>query len=176
MSSLVDTNDPDYIAYAAREPDYFLSAASAYVRSYCGWVISPPVSESNVKRRIGSHGKIILPTLYLTAVTRLTVDGDVVDPERYHWWPNGVVELRHVSYRDGFCLVDYTHGYDETPAAVKNVVFELAGTAQALGGGTGVKGVSTPGYSITYGESGVDLSPSQKDALAPYRCVIGGAV
>lgn len=176
MDSLVTDSDPAYIAYKAGDPNYFLSAASAYVRSYCGWHISPSRSETDVKRRIGSFGKIILPTLHLVSVEKLVVDDAVVDPGDYHWWPNGVVELKNRYRRDGYCLIDYTHGYAVVPDAVQSVVMELANTAQSLGGGTGVKGVTTPGYSITYGESGLELSPSQRDALAAYRITLGGAV
>lgn len=176
MDSLVTDSDPDYLAYKAGDPEYYLSAASAYVRSYCGWQIAPPASVVGVKRRIGSYGKIILATLHLTAVDKLVVDDVEVDPADYHWWPNGVVELKNRYRRDGFCFIDYTHGYAEVPDAVKSVVIELSNTAQSLGGGTGVKGVTTPGYSITYGESGLDLNPAQRDALAPYRLVLGGAV
>lgn len=176
MTSLVTESDPDYLAYKAGEQNYFLAAASEYVRSYCGWHIAPLVTVVEQKRRVGSQGKVILPTLQLKAVSRVNVDDADLDPEDYHWWDNGVLEILPRVTRDGFCLVDYQHGWDETPLAVKHVVMELANTAQSLGGGTGVKGVTTPGYSITYGDNGVDLSPSQRDALAPYRMTLGGAV
>lgn len=168
MTDLVSITDPDYTSFTNGEPAYFLKMAGEAVRAYCGWHIYPSVTETGVKRPLGERGIIMLPTTYLTDVASLTVDGSVVDPSDYHWWKWGSIQRVNRYSRDGYCLVDFTHGYDELPADIKAVVMEVADAAEQMASG-GVKGVTTPGYSITYGSSGLTISGDMGGRLANYR-------
>lgn len=176
MADLVTVDDPDYAKYTGNDPEFFVKAAGEAIRGFCGWHISPVQTDTRVKRHLGERGKIILPTLRLVGVTRLTIDGVDLTPEvDFHWWQYGEIERTPPRYsRDGWCLVDFTHGYDELPFDIKTIVFEVASAAEEISAGN-VKGVTTPGYSITYGGSGVTISDDQCKYLAgKYR--IGGAV
>lgn len=117
------------------DPDDRLDQAEGLVRGYCRWHIAPSRSgETYTLPEAAPY--IMLPTLYLTAVTAvvdadetdLTVGGITFTPDGVlrrgslsqtglsywgSWWPGGTV-------------VTYTHGYDEPPAEVTAVVQAIA--------------------------------------------------
>lgn len=109
-------------------------AASAAVRSYCGWHIAPTTTQMLTLDGSGSS-TLILPTLYLTAVTDVTNDGVAVDD--VEWSQAGFARLYRWSCRLRGVTATITHGYDQCPAEVAAVVVALArqdGSAAAMQG------------------------------------------
>lgn len=109
-----------------------LEQVSAAIRSFCGWHIAPSRSEDLTVDGKGSR-LLWLPTMYLTGVSNVTSDGDVVDPDRYDWSATGYVELRHGwwSCRPRGVVASVTHGYAEIPAEVVEVIVSVAARAVA---------------------------------------------
>jgi len=104
--------------------------------------------------------RLLLPNWPVTAVTDVTVDGTVLDPDQWRWSRYG--ELRRTGGRwpllPRAVTVTYTHGYppEEIPAELVSVVLQVAArtvsnpqrlnsfgdgqvTAGYGGGGTGVQ-------------------------------------
>lgn len=131
--------------------------ATALVREWCGWHIAPALSEV---RRLDGDGTtiLLLPSLHVTAVDHVVTasEGELTDVT---WSENGVLARVGVAETDpwavlagtantvllrprvfpaglGTVTVDFTHGYDETPAAVRAVVTAVA--RRLLGTGSGV--------------------------------------
>lgn len=112
------------------DTDTLIEWASSEVRSYCGWHIAPSLSETITRDSDG--GKVLfLPTMYLTDITELTIDGDEVDDidAAVSWSEFGLV--RRTS---GQCWPDayrsvtlkITHGYQDTPGEIAKVCVALA--------------------------------------------------
>jgi len=138
---------------AASDADQAVSFASGLAREFCGWHIAPPRTET---RQLSGDGTnvLLLPSLRVTDVARVsTVDeGDLTDVA---WSENGVLTrttatelawittpgnllLRQHVFPDGLgnVTVEFTHGYDETPDAIRAVVAAVA--RRLLGNGSGV--------------------------------------
>jgi hypothetical protein len=181
------SSDPDYLAFASGDADFFLRAAGEVIRDYCGWHIAPSISDVYEKLAIGSQGIIMLPSGYVTEVTSVTITspaGDtVLDPATdYVWYRQGFIEAVSPLWRYGYgapygsspalATVEMTHGYDVVPLAVKAVAYELAQSASELSSGS-VKAISSPGYRIQWGPlSGVVINEGQIGRLSKYK--IGG--
>jgi hypothetical protein len=104
--------------------------AEAQVRAYCGWIIAPSTTETLVLDGDRS-GLLLLPTLRLTALVALTVDGTTVDVADVEWssigvvrWPCGDTWVPSTSKLRGI-TVQFTHGYDEWPLDLAGVVDRL---------------------------------------------------
>jgi hypothetical protein len=111
----------------ASEEDRLLQA-EAMVRDHCGWHIAPSRTET-VTFAAPSGGRLMLPSLYVTAVSVIEIDGAALTVDvdfQVHrsgwvdflpyggWWYGDLVE------------VTFTHGYDNPPAAVTAAVQALA--------------------------------------------------
>lgn len=115
----------------ASEADRLLQA-EALVRAYCGWHIAPSREDSLTV--VGSRDRVIvLPTLRLTGVASITVDGVPVDEECYAWTSSGLVSRYDVwqeawwySRRGPQVVVEFTHGFTDVPADVTAVVQAVA--------------------------------------------------
>ena len=193
---LCDPNDPDWASFQAQDPNYFLSVAGARIRTYCGWRIYPNDTDTVDRLRIGTDGRIMLPSLYVTDVAQLTVQTGVntsitIDPDMYEWFANGwIMPLGLTGWgwggysgfyygpdtpaylpwmNFGYATVTFTHGYPAVPADVKSVAYELAEVAAEMTAGN-VSGITTPGYQLTLTRNaGLNLNCEQMDRLAPYR-------
>lgn len=107
---------------------------TAQVRGYCGWHISPSVTQTVTLDSDG--GKLLtLPSLHVTAVTSITIGGTAVDMATVKWSANGLVQIADCSYfAYGYrnVVVTFTHGWPETPmdlrAAMTNIVKRAAVT------------------------------------------------
>jgi len=145
-------------------------AACAAVRDYCRWHIAPSLSETITVD--GPGGPILyLPTLRLTGLTSITNDGATVpNPE---WTQAGMVRgPRRWSSKWRSIIAEITHGYDECPPAVAQVVTDMLAAAGALGATSVQVGRMSLGYSAASSavQAGVvGLSTEQKRVLAPYR-------
>lgn len=96
------------------------AAAAAKVRGLCGWHIAPSVTET-VTVPIQA-GRLLLPSLHVTAVSSVLVGGQVATSV----WaaPFSVIHLP--AWRSGFATVTLTHGYERCPHDVLAVVEQLA--------------------------------------------------
>lgn len=114
--------------YRAADEAFFLKAAGEAIRDFCGWHVAPSEVVVGARISMGEKGIIILPSLHVTAVSGVTVDGRLLDyPGEYDWEPAGLITRRTASWpREPVALVDYTHGYPELPATVAAIGYELA--------------------------------------------------
>lgn len=180
MDDLVTINDPDWALYQSQDPAYLLGVASDTIRKYCGWHIFPSTEFTLDKVKIGSWGKIMLPSLMLTDVAsvfvRLTPDDELIelDPTSYTWFENGYIQPMGFAwwvgqyggyyggyygatvppYSYGLATATFTSGYAECPGDIKDLAFELAQGSMNLPAGVSsgnVKQIQSPQYSLSLG-------------------------
>lgn len=161
--------------WTSGDPAFRLAAATAMVRAYCRWHIAPSITET-VTVPAGVGYLTMLPTLYLTDVEDLLVDGVAVDmvPAEPAWWSqNGYI--RHVAgwqwwYTDLFrtVTVTMTHGYDEVPDDLKAVVLALAGDLESTF--SGATEVRIDDAAVSYGTD--RLSTAHRNILDAYRIIL----
>lgn len=144
--------DEDFAAYLQRDLDrataeLALAGASGVVRAFCRWSISAEDTTFTVD---GTGSRILrLPTLCLTAVESVTVDGTALDPLDYRWSANGLIE-RGAGWPRRFRAVDVacSHGYDVTPDEIRIVVLSLA--ARYYGNPDGLRSKTVGDISRTF--------------------------
>ena len=150
-----------------------IAAASAAIRSFCGWHVAPALDCSITLD--GEAGDIWLPTCALNSVASATVNGAEVEVAGHN--RRGRVRLASKTCGLGNVTVDYNAGFDSDIApdlvsiVAKRVVAEVALTTY------GVASESAGGVSISY--SGTALSDSGgtylpddvRQALMPYKLV-----
>lgn len=197
MIDLLDQgiNDPDWVNFQANDPAWNLKLAGAAVRRYCGWHIYPNIQQTADNLEIGSQGIIQLPSLYVTDVQSVMVQDPsgvnhrFLDPAGYDWYQYGTVEpigwgnwgsSRSYSYgpdnwtyapayQTGLATVTFNSGYEEVPADIKGVAFELAQTNIEVSSGN-VKEIQTPGFRLQLMQAyGANLNPAQKNRLDTFR-------
>lgn len=120
---------------ASTEEDQ-LFQAEATVRDYCGWHIAPSREETvTFADPVGS--RLMLPSLYVTAVSSVTVDGVTQDPSTYRIHRNGWIERRGsgAQWYGGEVSVTFTHGYATPPESVTAAVKAVAQNSIATTGG-----------------------------------------
>lgn len=198
MEPLIDVDDPDWAAYKNGDESFTLRAAGEAIRRYCGWHIWPSITETVPKLRVGSRGLIMLPSLHVTDVSEVQIDGNIVNPDSYVWFREGYVELginsswietvrrdgpgggyapdpaaaRYTIRPEGFGLltqVTMKHGYEEVPAEVKQVAFELVTAVSEIPAGN-VTEIQTPGFKLRLsGETGLTLNAGQMERLSGFK-------
>lgn len=148
------------------------TTASAVVRAYCGWHVTPSIKETLVLDGSGSR-RLMLPTKYLTDVHSVFING--VECTTYSWSEDG-----WLTYYDGYfpegnraVTVTITHGYDYLPN-VSKVVDRLTQRASLSPAGNITHqraGTQSVSYATINGEtaSEITLLQSEKAALEPYR-------
>jgi hypothetical protein len=112
-----------------------LEGASTAIRRYCGWHVGPEKEGTVVLD--GSGGReIALPTKHLTAITRITEHGTLVNEEYYSWSQLGEVRRKYGYWTDDYraISVTMTHGIKDT-ADLKRVV--LAAVSRELSSPSG---------------------------------------
>lgn len=136
-------------------------AAEDIVRSYCGWHISPSVTETITLD--GNGGKVlILPTMHVTAITSVVEDGTTLSVDDYSWSQIGLLE--RVYYRRWprtrrSVQVTLTHGYPQCPPAVRREVARIAAA-----------GYSTPPVTeAKVGQVSFTYDPEALSVLDAYR-------
>lgn len=190
MDELLLTTDPDYAAYNSGDPEFLLRSVGATIRNYCGWHLSPSIAVTLTGLPVGSDGILMLPSLFVTDVASVTMQGGPesdpveLDADTYVWYEGGWIEpVRSESWRyfqgsrgmpPMLATVTFTHGYASLPADIKRVAYELAGWASGLGAdgsGGDVKIIRSPGFELALGGKvalGMNLNPDQKARLANY--------
>jgi hypothetical protein len=156
----------------ATEADRLLQA-EALVRSYCRWHIAPSRSETLTLRAEGMSS-IMLPSLYVTAVSSITDDGTaLVLSTDYRWFEDGIIDRVDAYWGSGDIVVAYSHGYDAPPADVTAVVQAVAQRAVQNPGSLvrTQKGPFADTYSQTSANQSlpVALLADEKAILNPYR-------
>lgn len=166
----------DLATYLAREvgpnAEMMLTAASAVVRSYCGWHIAPERADDVVV--LDGKGALVvaLPSLHVASVSQVINDGQTVTD--YDWSAAGMLYRRAGwSLRFGGIRVTYTHGHKTTPPDVMAVVAAMA--ARAIASPAGVVREQTGPFSVTYTQTapnqagGVGLLNTERFILDRYR-------
>ena len=132
----------------------------------------------------------MLPSLHVTDVQNITINGLQIDPTSYQWhragyihrftqpffeWPLWPLQSDQ-PFREypnplaKYADVTYTHGHEQIPAQVAAVGMELANRAMELPSGV-AKQISSGPYSIGLGELGIVLSDDQRRRLGPFTLV-----
>lgn len=158
----------DLDAYLSGDKETRLKQVTGAVRSYCGWHISPSVAESVTIYGNGSD-KLFLPTLHVTSVASVSVDGD--DPlsvDDFRWSPQGVLSGRTWPV-DKPVVVSFTHGYDEA-SDVMGVIAELVSARTSYPSGQTPAAVSLGSARVSF--TGAGGAPIRAMASEPQMAVL----
>lgn len=136
----------------------WLASASATIRTYCGWQIDEATETLTVEGT--PYPTLVLPTLHVTAVTAVTVDGVALDAGSWEWSPDGRLR-RPQGWGTSLAgvQVELTHGWAEVPADVVAVTCSIA-----------LRGWLNPASNA--GESLAGASDSYETGLAPLERLI----
>jgi hypothetical protein len=144
-----------------------LASSSGLVRDYCGWSISYEETTFVVD---GSGTTLLsLPTLYLVSVAAVSVNGIVLPAGAYTWTERGQLH-NAVGWPTGFRAVevDCTHGYEQSPDAVRAVVLARA-AVDAFNPGSALASKTVGAVTHTYRDAPDGLSALQAFQLDAYR-------
>lgn len=149
-----------------------LEQAEALVRSFCGWHIAPSRTETVVVRGKGT-ATLLLPSMYVTAVASVTIDGVALTLDDEYIWSQAGVLTHAGHWGTDEVSVAMTHGYAAPPAEVTAIV-QAVGQRAVDNPGSHVRTQVGP-FSNTYSTTGSNqvatlaLLDSEKDALRRYR-------
>ncbi len=150
-----------------------LDGASAAVRRYCGWHVTPVISEDVLLDGTGSS-LIIVPTLRLVSVSSASNDGVTVDQTGFDWSPAGLVKLRSGCWSNRYRSValSISHGFESAPDVVQIVQQVVANAISSSMGATREQaGQVSISWSLTAPNvaGGVSLLQRDLDVLNLYR-------
>lgn len=172
----------DLDAYQAGEPQSLIDAATAAVRRYCGWHITPSRTEVLVLQGDASS-TLMLPSLCVSAVTSVTYGNTLlVADDDYSWTTYGVVTFAprvpyfisppFWSYRPRAVTVELTHGFESAPD-VEAVILSMVARARVSPSGVIRSQVGQVG--VTYSQTGtgqaggIALLPNELATLDLFR-------
>lgn len=95
-----------------------LDAALAAARSYCGWHVTPVLSDVELSLDGPGDRLLVLPTLKLTELSEVDEDGTELDLADLHWSARGLIAKRNGAYWSalfGSITVIFSHGYSSVP-------------------------------------------------------------
>jgi hypothetical protein len=154
-----------------------LDGASAAIRRYCGWHITPNVTETLILD--GPGGRLLsLPTLYLTDVVSLVNYETTLASTDYRWSEDGSVKKKYGCWTDEFRAITagISHGYDAwdvadiARVAMAVVIREMSsptGATREQAGAVSISwAVTAPGVS-----GGIALLQHERDILDHFRIV-----
>ena len=160
-----------------------LKAASAKIRSFCGWHLYPSAACELVttffdKRitRMPYGFSIQLPSSFVSAITSIKIGGAAQDS--YALESNGFLRVSTSAHIEPFTELEVTYQAG-LPSALMDGVKQIAAhrTTIALASSNGVQSESTGGVSVTYAASWTNtsgtagLSDSEKELLIPNRII-----
>jgi hypothetical protein len=157
------------------EADRLLQAESL-VRGFCGWHIAP--SRTVTAGLIRAHGgaRLFLPSLYVTAVSDVIVDGSPLTVEDDYVWTSAGIVTRGGCWGYGLVTITYTHGYTTVPAEITAVVQAIAQRAVNYPGGVTTSSSRAIGpfsegesYGSLANGTAVSLFDSEIEVLRRYR-------
>lgn len=144
-----------------------VDAACDEIRTVCGWHIAPAISETLTVDGPGGT-VLILPTLWVTALTTITVEGAVLASTAYTWSRGAVVRRIDGGVwptKQGSIAVALTHGYPACPPAVRREVQRVAAARSTIPAAITQSQVGA--VSISYSPPTVDES-----VIAAYRLMV----
>lgn len=170
-----------------------IKSASASVRNFCGWHISPSLDCFMVYnvfdlRDAFNNGDLMiqLPATFITAVNQVIInavwneedgtwDGDIIEPERIEYGASGVVKIYDVGHLDrrSKVFIRYAAGFSDAAVSdIKELVCN--GVTRALTNTYGVNSEAAGGVSVSYnaswtGKGSTALANDTRDTLEPYR-------
>ena len=179
----------DLASFQASDPDWFLTAAGETVRAFCQWHIAPSITVTD-HVPVQPEGTIMLPSLHVTDVESVSINGVELDPSSYDWneagyihrvrhsyfqWPLWPLQSEHKfrEYPSPLAVhadVTYTHGFSQLPPVVAAVGLELASRAMELPSGVATEITAGPQV-ISLGPLGIVLTDDQRRRLGPYTLV-----
>jgi hypothetical protein len=151
-------------------PQFWLDAATASVRRYCEWHITPSITESMVLDGTGSRELLIPSGLVLDVMQCTNAGQDVTD--QVEWSEKGVLTLR-TGWTDrsrGIRLL-VLHGYEEAPDVAGVIASVASRAAMNPSGALTSQRAGTQGFNMVAGS--IPLMEAEKDQLAPYRLTWG---
>ena len=161
--------------YQAGGAQSAIDQATALVRGYCGWHVTPSAAETVTLDGSGTSTKI-LPSLHVTAITSVTYDGTLLSATDYAWSPIGVIEyLRAGPYFISACrwltglgkvVVVMEHGYPEA-ADLVGIILARADRSQNVPDRI-TQTVMGP-RSESYSAAGQEFSTEELAVLDRYR-------
>jgi hypothetical protein len=165
---------PDIVASGTLlDAGFWLNAAQASVRRYCGWHVAPSLAETVTVDAYGGR-TLLLRTKHLTDLASVLVDGEDIT-SRVRWSQAGVLTLRAGSWPDdvGAVTVTLTHGYavDEVSdlAAMIATIAKRASSQPGIVASQSVNGASVSFLTAGGAPLSVPLLGIEKEALDPYR-------
>lgn len=161
-----------YVALVQQDPPAgLLDAASALVRKYCGWHLTPERVETFTLDGTGGH-YLLLPSAHVVDVLSISNDGTTIDPLDAQWSTAGVVKLagRWTEKMRGI-RITVQHGWavDEITDIALQTVLIAARVASAP---RGEINSAIGGVSVQLGAVGLSLTAGEQAALGPY-CIAG---
>jgi hypothetical protein len=129
----------DLASYQGGDAQLLIDQATADVRQYCHWHVTPSKPAVTVMLDGSGNGTQILPSLHVTAITSVIYDGTLLTVDDYTWSPIGVIEyvadgpyfseILQWATGLGKVVVVMTHGYDDAPD-LAGVILALASRSQ----------------------------------------------
>lgn len=171
----------DLEAYQSGDPQGLIDAATAAVRRYCGWHITPTRTETLTLTSDGSS-TLMLPSLCVFDVAAVTYGETLLAPDDYAWTPYGVIALsRSLLYGCAplwttvlpqTVSVTLTHGFAAAPD-VEGVILSMVARAQVSPSGVIRSQVGQVGF--TYSQTGtgqaggIAMLPNEISTLDLFR-------
>lgn len=147
-----------------------LDAALAAARRYCGWHVTPVLTNTAVTVDGPGQKYLVLPTMNLTALTGMVENGVAINVATLGWSVRGlVVKTDNTWWSEGFSNITATisHGY-AAAADFESVVFSAVDRGGfSLGGGPRVIGPFQ--YSDPAGGAGALFTDSERAVLDLYK-------
>jgi hypothetical protein len=80
----------DLTSFQQSDPAWFFEAAGEVIRTACQWHIAPSITVTDTVT-IQPDGTIMLPSLYVTGVSFMAINGVEIDPSTYQWHQAGYI-------------------------------------------------------------------------------------
>ena len=163
------TDIPAIVDLGARDAQFWLDAANASVRDFCGWHVAPVITQT---LRIDGSGSrtLLLPSQRVVRVVRCLNDGVDITDQIHVSERNGILERSSGlwSARLGGVQLVLEHGHVSVPG-VAGVIAALAARGASMPAGVVQQSVGPA--SVRYGT--IPLLAEEKTTLEPYRLTWG---
>jgi hypothetical protein len=120
-----------------------LDAALAAARAYCGWHVTPVVTDDQVTIDGPGTPLLVLPTLKLTELSEVSEDGEELNLADLNWSARGLIRKRDGYWWTqmfGAIEVIFSHGYASVPdfesailSAIDRGAFSSDATPRVIG-------------------------------------------
>lgn len=144
-----------------------IKGATDALRLWCGWHVTPVVTETLILDGEGSPS-LALPSRRVLDVSVVKIEGEPVGSDEFDWSKEGMLRLRRKSFPDRFRSVEVTltHGFPDVPAMVSVLTQIVLGACASPLGATQEQAGS---ILVRWARTGMQLDESDRHALAPYR-------